>query len=208
MKRRARAQTDWIERRIALSGRRLLDIGSGFGALVNEAHGRGARARGVELDAEAVEHCRKHGLDVLSLGEFGSLAGEISAFRPDIVTMSHVLEHLPAPEHSIRLCGSSHIFIEVPSYSAEIAEMFADQEGHLHFFSPRSLAALLRRMDLEIVSLACYGASLGFYWTRPRSLPKRGLRFITRDAFFRTYSLPNRQGLWIRALVRTRTNPA
>jgi cyclopropane-fatty-acyl-phospholipid synthase len=45
-------------------GRRLLDLGCGWGALLNFARGRGAEGVGVALSSAQVASCRRHGLDV------------------------------------------------------------------------------------------------------------------------------------------------
>ncbi|HEY1778400.1 MAG TPA: class I SAM-dependent methyltransferase [Solirubrobacteraceae bacterium] len=46
------------------TGRRLLDLGCGWGALLNFARGRGAEGVGVALSSAQVDSCRRHGLDV------------------------------------------------------------------------------------------------------------------------------------------------
>jgi cyclopropane-fatty-acyl-phospholipid synthase len=45
-------------------GRRILDLGCGWGALLNFARSRGATGVGVTLSAAQVDSCRGHGLDV------------------------------------------------------------------------------------------------------------------------------------------------
>jgi cyclopropane-fatty-acyl-phospholipid synthase len=45
-------------------GRRLLDLGCGWGALLNFARARGGEGVGVALSSAQVDSCRRHGLDV------------------------------------------------------------------------------------------------------------------------------------------------
>src|SRR5437660_7510385 len=45
-------------------GRRMLDLGCGWGTLLDFARRRGADAVGVTLSAAQVRACRRHGLDV------------------------------------------------------------------------------------------------------------------------------------------------
>src|SRR3954449_8312907 len=44
-------------------GRRMLDLGCGWGPLLNFARGRGATGVGVTLSSAQAEACRRHGLD-------------------------------------------------------------------------------------------------------------------------------------------------
>ncbi|HEY5389727.1 MAG TPA: class I SAM-dependent methyltransferase [Solirubrobacteraceae bacterium] len=60
-----RAKHDYIAEQIGIGeGRRLLDLGCGWGALLNYARGRGAEGVGVALSAAQVASCRRNGLDV------------------------------------------------------------------------------------------------------------------------------------------------
>ena len=56
---------DYIAEQIGIgAGRRLLDLGCGWGALLDFARGRGATGVGVALSSAQVASCRRHGLDV------------------------------------------------------------------------------------------------------------------------------------------------
>ena len=56
---------DYIAEQIGIGpGRRLLDLGCGWGALLHYARGRGAEGVGVALSGAQVDSCRGHGLDV------------------------------------------------------------------------------------------------------------------------------------------------
>jgi len=60
-----RRKHDYIAEQIGIAeGRRLLDLGCGWGALLNHARGRGAEGVGVALSSAQVASCRRHGLDV------------------------------------------------------------------------------------------------------------------------------------------------
>src|SRR5205085_2954784 len=71
----------------------LLDVGCGTGEFPAVCAGRGWRAQGVELMAEAAEHARRvHGLDV----RVGLLADSgLPERHYDAVSALHVLEHVP-----------------------------------------------------------------------------------------------------------------
>ena len=56
---------EYIAEQIGIGpGRRMLDLGCGWGALLNFARSRGAEGVGVALSAAQVASCRRHGLDV------------------------------------------------------------------------------------------------------------------------------------------------
>jgi cyclopropane-fatty-acyl-phospholipid synthase len=60
-----RRKHDYIAEQIGIApGRRLLDLGCGWGALLDFARGRGASGVGVALSSAQVASCRRHGLDV------------------------------------------------------------------------------------------------------------------------------------------------
>ena len=60
-----RRKHEYIAEQIGIGpGRRLLDLGCGWGALLNYARERGAEGVGVALSAAQVASCRRHGLDV------------------------------------------------------------------------------------------------------------------------------------------------
>ena len=56
---------DYIAEQIGIGpGRRLLDLGCGWGPLLNFARSRGGSGVGVTLSSAQVAACRRHGLDV------------------------------------------------------------------------------------------------------------------------------------------------
>ena len=60
-----RRKHEYIAEQIGIGpGRRMLDLGCGWGALLNFARGRGSDGVGVALSSAQVAACRKHGLDV------------------------------------------------------------------------------------------------------------------------------------------------
>ncbi len=74
---------------------RLLDVGCGNGAFLLRAREMGWDVAGCEPDAKAVAACRAQGLDVIEGDVFSSALDDQ---RFDVVTISHVLEHVTDPQ--------------------------------------------------------------------------------------------------------------
>lgn len=202
MARRAEAQLDLCMQWRPLSDLRLLDVGCGYGSLVAAANRRGAIAEGLEIDPQAVAHCRRLGLPVNNVDSEATLAEAICERAPQLVVISHVLEHVTDPARLLSACSRGWVMIEVPAYDVEIPEQFDDQEGHLNFFNLASLKSLLVRLAFEPVVLDGFGPSMDTYW-RARNIWKRRLgRLISRDHFMGRYSSHCSRGIWMRALAR------
>jgi 2-polyprenyl-3-methyl-5-hydroxy-6-metoxy-1,4-benzoquinol methylase len=83
---------------------RLLDVGCGRGDFLHVMEERGWDVHGLDFDREAALAARTlYGLDV----RIGTLSDVVAAReRFDVVTASHVLEHVPDPVEFLRQCRS------------------------------------------------------------------------------------------------------
>lgn len=202
MENRAAAQLAFIRLQLPGYGGLLMDIGCGYGALLRAASQAGFSTLGIEFDPVAVDACRKAGLDVQVAQDELQLAERIRSSGPDVVTMSHSLEHLREPAELLAACAACIVMIEVPAYTWTLPEMFDDQEGHLNFFTRTSLEHLVRRLGFEVLTIGEYGPDMQLFWPRSSRWKRRLKRWITGDYFFNKYNTTQHGGIWVRALIK------
>jgi SAM-dependent methyltransferase len=154
---RASLDVDWMAARGLLSdGAKVLDIGCYDGDLL-AALPVGVRPMGVDIDTRAIARCRERLGDTAELVA-GDFANFVVSSAPDVMTMFHVLEHLPQPLPILaRLREVSHagsrLVVEVPVLEGpptnDLVGLFTTH--HTTHFSRRSLANCLARSGWRIV---------------------------------------------------------
>jgi len=88
--------------RKATRGTRLLDVGAGIGAFIALAKAQGWSVSGTEVSTSARNLARqRYGLELL-YGQAEDLHLPARAF--DVVTLWHVLEHVPSPRRLLQAC--------------------------------------------------------------------------------------------------------
>lgn len=136
----------------------MLDIGSGKGHFLAAAREAGWDVTGIDLSAEAASYTRhRYGIDV-TVGDIAELdLGD----RFDVVTLWHVLEHLPRPGEQLERCHSllrsgGRLVVSVPngaSLQARLSRahwLHLDVPRHIFHFDGRSLAMLLAKHGFEV----------------------------------------------------------
>lgn len=101
---------DYIDQRVSLTGKRVLDVGCGGGLLAESMAGRGAKVTGIDLSEGALKvaklHLKESGRQVdYRLVSAEALAAEMPATF-DAVSCMEMLEHVPDPASIIRACAT------------------------------------------------------------------------------------------------------
>ncbi len=185
-------------------GLRVLDVGCGGGSFLRVVKALGAQGRGVEPSPIASERARELGLDVA----VGTLE-QYAAARPDdcydLITFSHVVEHLPDPIGTLSTAASlldegGTIWLAVPNGACDSARRLGwrwhstDLPFHLHHFSPRSMRLAAERAGLRVRCLRTLSEAPGmrssillewrYRWGIPRRISGRLLsqKYVDRLA--------------------------
>jgi 2-polyprenyl-3-methyl-5-hydroxy-6-metoxy-1,4-benzoquinol methylase len=152
---------------------RLLDIGCGYGLLLDEARLRGYDVLGVDLSSDSVRHARDAlGLPVLE-GTAGELGLEAGTF--DAIVMSDVIEHFDDPLRMLQLCQEllapgGALVIATPDPSSITARLAGARWwsyllAHHCLLPRRTLRELLEAQGLVLVAEHPYvRVFTGRYW--------------------------------------------
>ncbi len=137
---------------------KLLDIGSGTGEFLNVAKEDGWEIIGVEPSSKAKAIAIKKGVSFID----NTNLLEDQSF--DVITMWHVLEHVPNIENQIKelkrlLKPNGTILIAVPNFNSFDAKYYGvfwaayDVPRHLWHFSKTAIKSLFQKQDLELIKV-------------------------------------------------------
>lgn len=152
-----------LERRVALPGRRLLDVGCYDGNFTLAAQELGFLAEGVEPSPAGVAQARAKGLTVAE----GTLEDAPLAGPYDVITMIHVLEHFADPLVALQrarelLHPAGALLIEVPNFDAWSRKLLGRRwrqfiADHERFFEPYTLRRSLEQTGWAVADLRLVG---------------------------------------------------
>ncbi len=102
-------RVDYVRRRTALAGRRVLDVGCGGGLLAEPLAAAGARVTGIDMSAAQLAGARRHaqlgGLSIDYRRTTAEALADIEAGAFDAVTCMELLEHVPRPQAVVAACA-------------------------------------------------------------------------------------------------------
>lgn len=100
---------DYIDRRVSLRGKRVLDVGCGGGLLAEAMAQRGADVVGIDMGeaplAVARLHAERSGVPVTYRRITAEALAQQQAGQYDVVTCLEMLEHVPEPAAVVRACS-------------------------------------------------------------------------------------------------------
>lgn len=149
---------------------KLLDVGCGLGTFVKIAKDYGFDATGTEVSDFAVKYAYEaYGLNIVP-GALEAVRFPDECF--DVVTIWHVLEHLPSPRATLTeihriLKKGGMLVVAVPNINEHIfrlayrlvrgreLKLFSvhDKELHLYHFSQETLPLILEKTGFEVIEI-------------------------------------------------------
>ena len=137
--------------------KRSLDIGSSSGEFVYRLHTLGYQAKGIEPHQGYATYARNMlGIDINNGTLQHCLANEApSSF--DLISMFHVLEHLPDPIAALRNIGEKLkseglLYIEVPNAMRLCSPNYMFFKAHTLYFTGHTLRTLLEKSGFKVVA--------------------------------------------------------
>jgi 2-polyprenyl-3-methyl-5-hydroxy-6-metoxy-1,4-benzoquinol methylase/ribosomal protein S27E len=136
-----------------------LDVGCGWGALLDEARDRGYTPRGIEITRNSLDFAVMQLNIPVSNSQFPDSA--ITPHSCSIVSMSHVLEHLPDPKQAIKktyeileeggmFCGIAPNIASLSSAFLKDDWVWLDPVHHYVHYSPETLTRLLEEAGFTV----------------------------------------------------------
>jgi 2-polyprenyl-3-methyl-5-hydroxy-6-metoxy-1,4-benzoquinol methylase len=181
-------ETFWLDRP---TGGRWLDVGCGNGTYLVQLARRGWTAEGVEFDPAAAAVAARAGFTV-RVGSLEQVGYPDSSF--DVVSMSHVIEHLPDPVGTLTECRrilrpGGRIVLATPNAMGLGSRRFGrawvgwHHPRHLFVFTPESLASAVERAGLTVDRLFTSSRSARVAWRISRQIEYAGRAPNYKDGF-------------------------
>jgi 2-polyprenyl-3-methyl-5-hydroxy-6-metoxy-1,4-benzoquinol methylase len=151
----------------AQPGAKLLDVGCGAGERLEQMRGLGWTVSGLDFDEKAVGVAKARGLDV-SCGTIPGIWFPPETF--DVVTMNHVIEHVPDPIELLKECyrilkPGGKVVLTTPNSSSWGHKFFREHwrglepPRHLHIFGPSSIEQILKRAGFDAVIVRTHASA-------------------------------------------------
>ncbi|WP_190810404.1 class I SAM-dependent methyltransferase [Flagellimonas sp. S3867] len=141
-----------------VNSKKLLDFGAGTGDFLIESQAKGFKVSGIEPNTRARANAANKGIQLFKDTK------EIQNETFDVITLWHVLEHLPNLDSHVKQLNSlldseGALVIAVPNYRSYDAKHYGkywaayDVPRHLWHFSKTSIIRLFEKQNLEVVAI-------------------------------------------------------
>ena len=190
---------------------RLLDVGCGNGWHLDLARAVGPRridTVGIDIDERAVATAQKHG-HIAFAGRFEDVHLDRQF---DLITMTHVIEHLSDPQAAVakaaRMLNPGGVLaIETPNIGSWEYRRFKAHWGAYHiprhwtFYDRDSIQSLGELEGLKLVDWYCHPGPTHWVWTMHNiALSRKGWPWHHLDRMFDPIAI-FKGGLWFKALL-------
>lgn len=178
----------YIESKVALAGKRVLDVGCGGGILTEGLARRGADVTGIDMGAASLTAARLHLLESGLKVDYRQITVEqFSEQHPaafDVVTCMELLEHVPDPASMVRACAQ----LVKPGGRVFFSTLNRNPKSYL--FAVMGAEYLLRMLPRGTHDYGKFirPAELAA-WLRESGLTLRELMGMSYNPFSRHYSL-------------------
>ena len=147
---------------------KIIDVGCGIGYFLEVAKERGWEVYGTEYTDDAVEICKKKGIDIqlgiLNSDNYGD--GEF-----DVITSFEVLEHINNPREEISnfyhiLREGGLVYLTTPNFNSllryrlKAAYNVIGYPEHLSYYTPRTLKKVFKNVGFKPIKIQSTGISL------------------------------------------------
>ena len=162
---------EWINARVPLAGKHVIDIGCGGGILSESMARKGATVTGIDLSEKALKVADLHSLESGAQVRYKLIAAEEMAAQEagsfDVVTCMEMLEHVPDPAAIVRAAATlvkpgGHVFFSTLNRNPK-AYLFAilgaeyllrmlpkGTHDYDKFITPSELSQFIRSAGLEL----------------------------------------------------------
>lgn len=155
---------------------RLLDVGCGPGFFLACAAREGWNVYGLDISQWAVDYAQKYLSLEVQQGKI-TQATTLYAHRFDVITMFHLLEHLPNPLEALRaikqaLREEGIIVVTVPNIGGFEARYYGKEwrglsiPYHLYHFTPDTIAQMLSKAGFQVLALHVQPSPLVADWIK------------------------------------------
>lgn len=169
---------EWINAKVPLAGKRVIDIGCGGGILAESMARKGADVTGIDLSDKALKVADLHSLESGAKVRYKLIAAEAMAEAEpgqyDVVTCMEMLEHVPDPAAIVQACAAlvkpgGHVFLSTLNRNSK-AYLFAilgaeyvlrllpkGTHDYDKFITPAELSQYVRSAGLDVNSMRGMG---------------------------------------------------